>query len=141
MRTQPLSALVRLAKDYVHWPKMRPGEVLRVETGEDHGILRDEYSDGYRVSAHRFFPDDPRGEWREAHAIIDGREVHYATKTGSRDRMIRAVLQPLKMLALLLSAKPPKGWRLFGRAKAPMTRWSRLMTRPLRVTYADKETR
>jgi hypothetical protein len=137
--THTWEALVRTLRDYVRWPTLGPNERLDVEARRSTSMWDE--TDEVIVSAYRYSTIDPMRYHREVHEVIPPDTIRRWMHTGYKEPLVREFVRTMQRLALILSAKPPKDWRLFGRAKAPMTRWSRLMTRPLRVTYADKETR
>lgn len=137
-----VDTIVRQIRDYVTWPKLRPGERLDVVTGREMGLMDEDRSE-LRISAYRFFPDKPfGGDHRELHTVVDLTE---ATRrfmyTGRKELFIEPILSAMRTLSLILAAKPPKHWRLFGRAAPPATRWSRLMTRPLPVPRQSDPTK
>jgi hypothetical protein len=137
--THTWEALVRTLRDYVRWPKLGPDERIDVEARRSTSMWNER--DEVVFSAYRYSTTDPHRYHREVHEALPGDVIRRFERTGYKEPLVRECIRVMQRLALILSAKPPKGWRLYGRAKEPMTRWSRLMTRPLRVTYADKETR
>lgn len=129
--THTWDGVVRALRDHVRWPKLGPDEKLDVEVRRD--SFRTTLEDEIVISAYRYSKTEPLRYHREVHGIVDPEEIRRYERTGYKDAFIRGVHRVMQRLALILSAKPPQGWRLFGRAPSPKTRWSRLFARPMRA--------
>lgn len=129
---KPLTAntLVSLLRDNVKWPTLDPGERLDVSAGSRNDMLLDDHV--VIITACRWFPDNAFGApYREVHGAVDRRAINACMMRGNKSALIELFLSTMRTLAVVLSGKPPKGWRLFSRPKPPAAKWYRLRTRPV----------
>jgi hypothetical protein len=126
---QALDSIVRELGSYVRRPKLRRGERLDFAVRAVHPT--EDLHDAMVLTAYRWFPEAESpltAPYREVSEAIPGivlRRLAYG-----KSHVIDAVVSVMDRLVLILSAKPPKGWRMFARTSRHLPTWSRLRTRP-----------
>lgn len=101
-------------------PKLRPGEELRIDTFDGMTLMAP-LEDEWHVRASYFRTRDGlpiRSSFRHGRvALYPSRLANAETRYGSGGLMDSIVRELRYLVAITMPARPPAGWRLFGRAK------------------------